>query len=419
MLIGLIVVSIVAAAALAGAVMFRTQRDAIARERDQVKADRKELEMLNEAHLAKLEQRQKESTEAQSLIARLQEREQALRESFDVAQQQSRETFKALAGDTLKANSEQFFTQANEKLKPIADLLRRYDEAYKKIEESRKQEYGGLKQVTESLSGQTATLVTALRRPEVRGRWGEIALRRIIELAGLNDKSDFVEQSTVSTADATYRPDLIVRLPNERSIIVDAKMVFDAFYEGIALPEGEVRTAKMRQHAQQVRDQVQRLSSKAYLSAVGRSPDFLVLFLPIESALYAAMETDNALLEDAMASKVVIATPTILIALLKAVEIGWREQQVAANAQEIRELGQLLHERLTKTIGDIVKVGSSLEATVKNYNTLVGSIDSRLMPTARKFEQQGTRSAKELPASLDPVVELPREVRSVTSPDHE
>ncbi|MDH3584888.1 MAG: DNA recombination protein RmuC [Phycisphaerae bacterium] len=327
--------------------------------------------------------------------------------------QQVDKHLKVLTGEALKDSRDEFLKQAGERLKPITDLLRQYDTQYKKIEQSRSREYGSLKQVTESLQSQTDALVTALRRPEVRGRWGEIALRRLLELAGMTDRCDFSEQTTLDTEEGRLRPDLIVRLPNRRTVVIDSKVVLDAFLDAVHLPEGEERTARMRHHVQQIQEQVKRLSSKAYADHLGESPDFLVLFLPVESALYAATEVDRDLLERAMEKKVIIATPTVLLALLKAVEMGWREQQVADNARKIRDLGEQLHDRISKALQDVVRVGGSLEKTVRDYNTLVGSIDTRVMPSLRKFESTGAKSAREVPGSIEPIVTSPRQIRAV------
>jgi len=326
--------------------------------------------------------------------------------------QQIEQHLKALAGDVMKESRAELLQQADHKLKPLVDLLAKYDQHYKQIEQTRSREHGGLRETIDALSRQTTSLVSALRRPEVRGRWGEIALRRIVELAGLTERCDFDEQATLEHETGRLRPDLIVRLPNERCVVIDSKIVLDAFMEAVARPEGEERTKLLQRHVGQIHEQVRRLSSKAYLDAQTRTPDFLVLFLPVESALYAAVDIEADLLERAMEKRIVIATPTLLIALLKAVEMGWREAKVAENAEKIRALGEELHERISKALRDVVQVGSSLGKTVRDYNTLVGSVDGRLMPTLRKFESTGARSAKEAPAAIEPIVEAPRDLRS-------
>jgi DNA recombination protein RmuC len=322
---------------------------------------------------------------------------------------------KALTGDALKQSNTQFLELAEQKLRPITELLRQYDVHYKQIEQSRKMEYGGLKEATSSLLGQTQSLATALRRPEVRGRWGEIALRRIAELAGMKDRCDFTEQYQLETDEGRLRPDLVVHLPNGRNVVVDSKMVFDAFTDAVRLPEGDERSAKMMQHVGQIQEQIKKLSSKAYTDQFDRAPDFVILFIPIESALYAALEADGELLERAFRQKVVIATPTLLIALLKTIELGWHEQKLTENAETLRELGEELHVRISKALEHVINVGASLGRTVKDYNELAGSLDARVMPTLRKFEQAGGRSSKELPGAIESVDLNPRTLQSTTT----
>lgn len=335
-----------------------------------------------------------------------------LRQHLTDFKQQLDTHLKALAGDALKESNTQFLQLAEQKLKPLRDTLQQYDQQQRLLEQSRKQDYGSLKQVAESLNDQTRSLVSALRRPEVRGRWGEIALQRIAELAGMTDRCDFFTQATAETDEGRRRPDMIVHLPNGRTVVVDSKVPLDAFLDTLQKPEGPERSALLERHAEQVRKQVNNLSTKAYASQFDAGPDFVVLFIPIESALYAAMDADPSLLEWAMERKIVVATPTLLIALLKAVEMGWHERAVAENADKLRQLGQELHERLSKSLADVAKVGDSLGDAVRSYNVLVGSLESRVLPSARKFEQAGARSAKELPANVDPINETPRALRT-------
>ena len=274
----------------------------------------------------------------------------------------------------------------------------------------RNEQFGTIEQAAATLKDQTTALASALRRPEVRGKWGEIALQRIVELAGLTERCDFDTQTTLHTDDRRLRPDLVVHLPNDRDIVIDAKVPLDAFLDAAPLPPSPQRTEKVDQLVRQIKTKVDDLASKTYQSQFERSPDFVVLFIPVESALYAALEADNNLLEHAMTKRIVVATPTLLIALLKTVEMGWREEKVAESAQQIRELGQSLHERLAKAFGDVEALGTSLNTTINRYNTFVGSLSSRVMPAARRFENLGARSAKELPAELPAVEITPRTV---------
>lgn len=346
-------------------------------------------------------------------IAVLKEKQAGDEQRLNDFKQQLDHHLKALTGDALKESNKQFLTLADEKLKPIRELLSKYDAQYQRIEKSRNEQFGTIEQAANTLKDQTTSLVNALRRPEVRGRWGEVALQRIVELAGLTDRCDFDTQTNLTTDEGRLRPDLVVNLPNERRVVVDSKVPLDAFLEVARLPEGPERDAKLADHVRQLKTKVQQLSSKSYQAQFDRSPDFVVLFVPVESALYAALEVEGGLLEEAMKNRVVIATPTLLIALLKTVEMGWREQRVAESAEQIRDLGEQLHERLAKALGDVSTLGTSLEGTVKKYNTLVGSLSSRVMPAARKFEQLGTRSVKEMPAELPAVEVNARELPTV------
>jgi DNA recombination protein RmuC len=385
----LAIVCVLLAGALVVCGVLWAQRRRLLAERDEIQAERDSAREQNQQMDKDL-----------AVLRQMHEHDEKRLEDF---KKQIDDHLKALTGEALKQTNNQFLQLAEQKLKPLRELIQQYDQHYKQIEQSRKQEYGGLAQVTQSLQEQTAALSKALRRPEVRGRWGEVQLRRIAELAGMTNRCDFEEQLNLDGGESRLRPDMVVRLPNDRTLVVDAKTVLDAFLESVHTDDDEQRKAKRKQHVEQIDQQIKNLSAKSYTEQFSRSPDFVILFLPIESALYAAMEEDDGLLERAMSRNVVIATPTLLIALLKAVEMGWREQRVAENAERIRKLGQELHERLAKALGDVTKVGSSLNSAVKNYNTLVGSLDSRLMPAARRFEQLGTQSAKEMPGSVEPV----------------
>lgn len=371
---------------------------------------------------------------------RFTEMRQALDEASSAAEKRLREAFQSLAGDALKSSSEQFLNLASEKLKqerteadkqlelrkkevealvkPISDTLKSYGESLKAIETARGEAYGSLRQqLTQMVSDQqmlrreTGNLVKALRRPDVRGRWGEVQLRRVAELAGMIENCDFTEQETTA-GDAALRPDMIVKLPNDRSIVVDAKTPIDAYLSALEAVDDAQREQQMTRHASQVQQKVDALSAKQYWSQFARSPDFVVLFIPGESFLYAAVQVRPDLMERAMERNVVIATPSTLIALLKAVAQGWREEKVAEHAEQVARLGRELHERLCVAMDNVQKLGNALESSVKNYNALVGSIELRVLPSARKFEELGVESAKELtsPAGVEGA---PREVKAL------
>jgi DNA recombination protein RmuC len=240
---------------------------------------------------------------------------------------------------------------------------------------------------TDSLRRETQTLSTALRRPQVRGRWGELHLRRAVELAGLVDRCDFHEQVHLHSGVGVQRPDLVVRLAGGRSVVVDAKVPLDAFLDATAADDPELRDAALSRHARQLRSHVDLLGSKRYWRSLPETPEFVVLFLPAESFLSAALEADATLIEHAADRGVVLASPTTLIALLRTVAHGWRHESLAERAREIHRVGRDLHERLGTMNGHLAKLGRSLDSAVGAYNQAVGSWESRVLVAARRFEE--------------------------------
>jgi DNA recombination protein RmuC len=239
----------------------------------------------------------------------------------------------------------------------------------------------------DGLRRETQSLSTALRKPQVRGRWGEMHLRRAVELAGLVDRCDFTEQAHTRTSDdAAQRPDLVVHLVGGRSVVVDAKVPLDAFLDATSTDDEEEREAHLARHARQLRQHVEALAAKRYWRSLRGSPEFVVLFVPAESFLAAALTADRDLLEDAAARQVVLATPTTLIALLRTVALGWRQEALAGRADQIHRLGRDLHERLTTMTAHLDNVGRSLNATVGHYNAAMGSLESRVLVSARRFQ---------------------------------
>ncbi len=354
------------------------------------------------------------------------------------ARQEMAEAFKALSGDALKTNNEAFLNLArtsfetlhaeakgelaqrqqaiDELVKPLQDSLRRYEEQIHLLERSRQSAYGGLDQhlrlLAEShqrLQQETGNLVKALSAPTVRGRWGEITLKRVAELAGMVAHCDFVEQESVGTEDGLLRPDMIVQLPGGRQIVVDAKAVLASYLESLSAQDESQRRERLRQHAAQVRSRMEELSAKAYWNQFPQSPAFVVLFLPGEHFLGAALEQDSTLIEDGFARGVVIATPTTLIALLRAVAYGWRQEQLSEHAQQAGRLGKDLYERMAVLAEHLDDVGQALAKSVQAYNKAVGSIETRILPAARKFKELGIASDKDLPP-LEPVDSVPRPV---------
>ncbi len=337
-----------------------------------------------------------------------------------------RDSFGSLAGETLRANSELFLRLAHEALgrdhalaqstlkeretaiaqlvEPLRAALERTEQQTQALERERRETYSSLRTQIESLaSGQTQlqretrNLVTALRRPEVRGRWGELTLRRLVELAGLSEHCDFTEQIHLVGPEGALRPDLVVHMPDSRDLVVDVKTPLDAYLEALESATDEERQHALKKHAQQVETRVRQLASKAYWSQFKHSPEFTVLFLPGDQFLSAALAERPELLEGALKQGVIIATPSTLIALLKTVAYGWRQTAVAENAALIRELGQELYRRLGAFTGHLERLGARLGAAVDAYNSAVGSLERQVLPQARRFPDLGVTADAALP----------------------
>ena len=331
------------------------------------------------------------------------------------------DAFRSLAADALAGNNAGFLTLAEEKFKslrdesatdleqkktsiealvhPLTQLLSTYQQETKELEQKRVRELSTvgeqLRQVAlaqSSLQSETAKLVNALRSPQVRGRWGEITLRKTAELAGMSSHCDFTEQETVSTPLGQLRPDMIVKLPSQREVVVDSKVPFSAFLESLEATNDEHRRAALIRHATQVKNHISQLSAKEYWGQFSATPEFVVLFIPNDSFLAAAAEQDPSLIESAMNKNIVIATPTTFIALLKAIAYGWKQEQITEDAERIGALGQELSERISVMTDHLNKVGSSLSKAVEAYNAAVASLESRVLPSARKFKQLGAGS---------------------------
>ena len=351
--------------------------------------------------------------------------------------------FGALAAEALHRNNESFLDLASGKLEllqneatheleqrkqavehlvePIRDSLQKVDGKLQQLEVARTSAYSALstqvRQLAESqnlLRSETGNLVSALRdRPNVRGRWGEIQLRRVVEMAGMLEHCDFETQAHVATEDGRLRPDLIVKLPGSKTVVVDSKFAGQAYLESLGARDDEERATKLRDHARQVRDHIAKLSGKSYWSQFDSAPEFVVLFIPGETFLSAALEQDPSLIEEGVNQQVILATPTTLIALLRAVAYGWRQETIAESAKTISDLGRELYGRLATLTEHFAKVGRGLETAVRSYNETVGSLETRVLPSARKFRDHGISPASELTEL--PAVE--RTVRPVTAPE--
>ena len=345
--------------------------------------------------------------------------------ALEEARKHMSDTFGAMAGEALKHNSAEFLKLAQENLKqfqtraesqlsekekavenlvkPIHEAIEKTEKQIRQMEKERHAAFGSLNQnlqhiadTNRLLQGETRNLVQALRRPEVRGQWGEMTLKRLAELAGMVEHCDFAEQQQVRTEDGLQRPDMIVRMPDGREIIVDAKTPLDAYLSAVEAGTDEDRAQALKRHARNVRTRVQELSAKAYWQSFDKAPDFVVLFVPGDQFLTAALELDAKLLEDALQNKVVLSTPTSFVALLRAVAYGWRQESLAENAEEIRKLGSELYDRLTVFADHLARVGSNLNKSVAAFNKAVGSFDTRILPGAKKFVDMGVSGKKTL-----------------------
>jgi len=383
-------------------------------ERQQLIAARARLE-------AALESERKASSEKIELLASANER----------AAEDLQNAFKALAADALKSNSTSFLQIAQESLKrfqteakgdlearqkavadlvaPVRDSLNKVDSQIQQMEVARGQAYGDLKAQVQSLiatqrdlQSETGNLVRALRTPNVRGRWGEIQLRRVVEIAGMLCYCDFAEQETINTEGGRLRPDLVVKLPGGKRVVVDAKTPLQAFLDAFETNDEETRRTCLANHARQVRDHINTLAGKKYWEQFESTPEFVVMFLPGETFFSAALEQDTGLIEHGVLNRVIPASPTTLIALLKAINYGWNQEKLARNAHEISLLGKELHERLRKLATHIAGVGTNLDRAVEAYNQAVGSLENRVLVSARKFAELGASVPEDIP-ELEPI----------------
>jgi DNA recombination protein RmuC len=379
-----------------------------------------------------------EAARAEALSRQLVE-ERAL---MDGAKSQLADTFAALAQDTLRASQEDFLALAHERLGavreqtvldaearqaaqqqaqaaqqqaiagmvgPVLTSLEKVDQQIRAMERERGTAYGELRQqlkaVTETqvrLHDATGSLVSALKAPAVRGRWGEMQLRRVVELAGMIDHCDFDEQTTLAGVDGRLRPDMIIHLPGGRRIVVDAKTPLGAYLEAREAPDDETRAAKYRQHAAQVRAHMMKLGAKSYWDALDAAPDMVVMFLPGEPLYSVALEQMPQLMEEGQAQRVMVATPMTLIALLRTASFGWREERLAENAQQISDEGRRLHERIATVMEHFADLGNALNSSVKHFNKSLRSFEQRVVVSARRLDELDARGKKEI-AQLEEV----------------
>ncbi len=369
----------------------------------------------------KITQLREQNTKLETLKKADQQSAEEKIQSLKNSQDHLRKTFALLSTEALNRNNDTFLKLAQENLKqyqikakndldkkeksfenlvkPIKDALDKTEKQIHSMEKERKEAYGSLTQHLESMAqtqktlhSETRNLVQALRRPEIRGQWGEMTLKRLAELAGMVEHCDFYEQEQINSQEGLLRPDMIVRMPDGREIIVDAKTPLDAYLSAIEAPDEDTKTRELERHTRNVRNRVRELSAKSYWNQFKNSPDFVVLFIPGEQFLYTALDHDKNLLEDALRQKVILSTPTSFVALLRAVAYGWRQEKLAENAEHIRHIGEDLYHRLSVFSDYLAKVGKSLDTSVSHFNKAVGSFDARILPSARKFTDMGIRS---------------------------
>jgi DNA recombination protein RmuC len=382
---------------------------------------------------------QAESQELAMTLRLERQSNEQLDELLDQARFQLADTFSQLSNTALNQNNEQFLKLAEENLKryqseakadlqtreqaieqlvkPINDALTKTSQQITDIEKERQQAFGQIHSTIrhmhegqQNLKQETQNLVQALRRPEVRGQWGEMTLRRLAELSGMISHCDFYEQTSQMTETGRIRPDMIVRLPENREIIVDAKTPLDAYLSAIQTTDDVIKSKELRRHVNAIRQHAKALAAKNYWAEYSQSPEFVVLFIPGEHFLSAALELEPGLLEETMQSNIILATPSNFIAILRAVSYGWKQQALTENAMIIRDLGETLYKRLSVFSGHLGKLGNSLNSSVEHFNKTVGSLERQVLPSGRRFLDMGIR-AKE---PLDPISPIDNQVRQVS-----
>ncbi|HLG55758.1 MAG TPA: DNA recombination protein RmuC [Vicinamibacterales bacterium] len=396
----------IAAAILAAGVVFIVMRSIAGRQRAEAR----------EAAVAELAVAQRDVKWLREDVERHKETLGSTQAMLDKADQKLRDTFQSLAAQALNDNRTSFFDLAKTSFEayrqPIADTLKRVDDRLGEAERERVEAYSRLSEQVVALGSTANTLSRALRTPAVRGRWGEMQLRRVVEIAGMLQRCDFDEQPGLQSENGRFRPDVIVHLPGGKQIVVDAKAPLEAFLDAQECIDEEARAVRLQGHARQVRDHMDRLASKAYWDQLGNSPEMVVMFLPGESLFTAALQHDLTLIEHGLQQRVLLASPITLIAMLTTVAHSWRQEALTENYREVARLGKEFYERLANFADRFDDIRKRLDGAVQAYNEAAGSLESRVLVSARRLRDLEVTTAGELPPA-DPIERVPRVLKQM------